>query len=153
MEGTGDKEGHEGHGQGWGGDEFIQGLLASGKFSRMPPPPPGSLSLTCSRLVDENNQLKALPEELLRGPNQLLEEIETDESIVASCTQDIGFCQARHSPRPRGQRMARKLRNGIQGVEKVRDCVISRRVIARLGSYRLVTVIFTLHRNSYNYVD
>ena len=91
MEGTGDQEGHEG----WGGDEYIQGLLASGKFSRMPPPPPGSLSLTCSRLVDENNQLKALPEELLRGPNQLLEEIETDESIVASCTQD-GSGRARH---------------------------------------------------------
>ena len=86
MEGTGDQEGHEG----WGGDEYIQGLLASGKFSRMPPPPPGSRSLTCSRLVDENNQLKSLPEELLRGPNQLLDiaEIETAEPIVASCTQD-----------------------------------------------------------------
>jgi len=118
MDGTGDQEGHEGHGQGRGGDEYIQGLLASGKFSRMPPPPPGSRSLTCSRLVDENNQLKALPEELLRGPNQLLEEIETDESIVACCTQDIGSGRARHSLRPRGQRMARKLRNGIQGVEK-----------------------------------
>ena len=47
MEGTGDQEGYEG----WGGDEYIQGLLASGKFSRMPPPPPGSRSLTCSRLV------------------------------------------------------------------------------------------------------
>ena len=134
MDGPGDQEGHEGHGQGRGGDEYIQGLLASGKFSRMPPPPPGSRSLTCSRLVDENNQLKALPEELLRGPNQLLEEIETDESIVASCTQDIGSGRARHSSRPRGQRMARKLRNGIQGVEKVRDCATSRRVIARLGS-------------------
>ena len=122
MEGTGDKEGHEGHGQGWGGDEYIQGLLASGKFSRMPPPPPGSRSLTCSRLVDENNQLKSLPEELLRGPNQLLgkEEIETAEPIVASCTQDIGSGRARHSSRPWGQRMARKLRNSIQGVEKVR---------------------------------
>ena len=104
-------------------------------------------------MLTSGGQLKALPEELLRGPNQLLEEIETDESIVASCTQDIGSGRARHSSRPRGQRMARKLRNGIQGVEKVRDCVISRRVIARLGSYRLVTVIFTLHRNSYNYVD
>ena len=122
MEGTGDQEGHEGHWQNRGGDEYIQGLLASGKFSRMPPPPPGSRSLTCSRLVDENNQLKSLPEELLRGPNQLLdiEEIETAEPIVASCTQDIGSSQARHSSRPRGQRMARKLRNGIQGVEKVR---------------------------------
>ena len=46
MEGTGDQEGHEGHGQGWGGDEYILGLLASGKFSRMPPPPPGSRSLS-----------------------------------------------------------------------------------------------------------
>ena len=98
MEGTGDQEGHEGHGQGWGGDEYILGLLASGEFSRMPPPPPGSRSLTCSRLVDENNQLKSLPEELLRGPNQLLDiaEIETAEPIVASCTQDIGSGRARH---------------------------------------------------------
>ena len=43
-------------------------------------------------MLTSGGQLKALPEELLRGPNQLLEEIETDESIVASCTQDIGFC-------------------------------------------------------------
>ena len=71
-------------------------------------------------MLTSGGQLKALPEELLRGPNQLLEEIETDESIVASCTQDIGSGRARHSSRPWGQRMARKLRNSIQGVEKVR---------------------------------
>ena len=47
-------------------------------------------------MLTSGGQLKALPEELLRGPNQLLEEIETDESIVASCTQDIGSGRARH---------------------------------------------------------
>ena len=45
----------------------IEEILRSGNFAEFPQIRSGSRSLTCSRLVDEDNLLKQLPEELLSG--------------------------------------------------------------------------------------
>ena len=48
-------------------DDFVEKLLASGDFASFPPQPANCRSWSCSRLVDENNRMKPLPEKLVEG--------------------------------------------------------------------------------------
>jgi len=64
----------------------IQELLARGDFAKFPREEGSSRSLTCSRLVDENNLLKPLPKVLIEGTVSASEVLE-----LANVSQDEGI--------------------------------------------------------------
>ena len=64
----------------------IQELLARGDFAKFPREEGSSRSLTCSRLVDENNLLKPLPKVLIEGTVSASEVLE-----LANVSQDEGM--------------------------------------------------------------
>ena len=66
-------------------DEETQELLARGDFAKFPREE-SSRSLTCSRLVDENNLLKPLPKVLIEGTVSASEVLE-----LANVSQDEGI--------------------------------------------------------------
>ena len=63
-----------------------QELLARGDFAKFPGEEGSSRSLTCSRLVDENNLLKPLPKVLIEGTVSASEVLE-----LANVSQDEGI--------------------------------------------------------------
>ena len=121
-------------------DDFIEESLASGDFASFPPPPANCRSLSCSRLVDENNRLKSLPSELIRGvvlawdtpssatvPEDEEVNIETSEVTLSSpiCLEAASAPVAR-PPRLRKSREQRRSDLISQGGRKVsKPCFIS----------------------------
>ena len=104
----------------------IQELLARGDFAKFPREEGSSRSLTCSRLVDENNLLKPLPKVLIEGTVSASEVLE-----LANVSQDEGmnfetskvtspspsFSKAAsgpavHQPKPRKRREQRTSQGG-----------------------------------------
>ena len=88
----------------------IQELLARGDFAKFPREEGSSRSLTCSRLVDENNLLKPLPKVLIEGTvsaSEVLEGINFETSEVTPPFPT--FCKAavhqRTSRKSREQRI------------------------------------------------
>ena len=67
-------------------DEETQELLARGDFAKFPLEEESRRSLTCSRLVDENNLLKPLPKVLIEGTVSASEVLE-----LANVSQDEGI--------------------------------------------------------------
>ena len=67
-------------------DEETQELLARGDFAKFPREEESRRSLTCSRLVDENNLLKPLPKVLIEGTVSASEVLE-----LANVSQDEGI--------------------------------------------------------------
>ena len=90
-------------------DEETQELLARGDFAKFPREE-SSRSLTCSRLVDENNLLKPLPKVLIEGTvsaSEVLEGInfETSEVTSPSPTFSKAAVHQRKSRKSRKQRI------------------------------------------------
>ena len=94
-------------------------LLARGDFAKFPPL--DSRSLTCSRLVDENNLLKPLPKVLIEGTvsaNGVLDLASVSEGEGVNFeTSEVNpppptFCKAVHQPKPRKSREQRIVRVG-----------------------------------------
>ena len=88
----------------------IQELLARGDFAKFPREEGSSRSLTCSRLVDENNLLKPLPKVLIEGTvsaSEVLEGInfETSEVTSPSPTFSKAAVHQRKSRKSRKQRI------------------------------------------------
>jgi len=97
-------------------------LLARGDFAKFPPL--DSRSLTCSRLVDENNLLKPLPKVLIEGTvsaNEVLDLASVSEGEGVNFeTSEVNpppptFCKAVHQPKPRKSREQRIVRVGRKG--------------------------------------
>jgi len=107
----------------------IQELLARGDFAKFPREEGSSRSLTCSRLVDENNLLKPLPKVLIEGTVSASEVLE-----LANVSQDEGMNfetskvtspspsfsktasgPAVHQPKPRKRREQRISQGGRKG--------------------------------------
>ena len=126
----------------------IEDLVARGDFANFPPPPANARSLTCSRLVDENNLLKPLPIELIGEPVSAREELVSAYEVVDSERMDIQTSEATLLPsstmesisfpavqqsRPRKRREERKSKLISQGGRQVsgdgvchEKCTISR---------------------------
>ena len=125
---------------------WIEELLARGDFAKFPPHPAVARSLTCSRLVDENNLLKPLPKELIGEPVSAMEEfvsahevvegmdIQTSEAtLLPSSSMEDASCPSVQQPRPRKSREERKSELISQGGRQVsgdgvchKKCTISR---------------------------
>ena len=76
------------------GEGRIEEILRRGNFAEFPQIRSGSRSLTCSRLVDEDNLLKQLPEELLSGTDaqkEVLAEETEGRKVVFFLTQGSLF--------------------------------------------------------------
>ena len=91
-------------------DEETQELLARGDFAKFPLEEESRRSLTCSRLVDENNLLKPLPKVLIEGTvsaSEVLEGInfETSEVTSPSPTFSKAAVHQRKSRKSRKQRI------------------------------------------------
>ena len=115
---------------------WIEELLARGDFAKFPPHPAVARSLTCSRLVDENNLLKPLPKELIGEPVSAMEElvsahevvegmdIQTSEAtLLPSSSMEDASCPSVQQPRPRKRREERKSELISQGGRQVSEGV------------------------------
>ena len=115
---------------------WIEKLLARGDFAKFPPHPAVARSLTCSRLVDENNLLKPLPKELIGEPVSAMEElvsahevvegmdIQTSEAtLLPSSSMEDASCPSVQQPRPRKRREERKSELISQGGRQVSEGV------------------------------
>ena len=112
----------------------FQELLARGDFAKFPILPADSRSLSCSRLVDDNNLLKPLPEDLIGGevparegpasanvPEDEGMNIETSGVTPSSPTcSEVAFGPVAHSSRSRKSREERRSELISQGGRKVR---------------------------------
>ena len=80
------------------GEGRIEEILRRGNFAEFPQIRSGSRSLTCSRLVDEDNLLKQLPEELLSGTD-------AQKEVLAEETEGrkVGFFLTKYLRRNRIQ--------------------------------------------------
>ena len=103
-------------------DDFVEKLLASGDFASFPPQPANCRSLSCSRLVDENNRMKPLPKNLVEGtvlawdvpasatvPEDEGVNIETSEVTLSSpICLEASFAPVARPPRLRKSREQRR---------------------------------------------
>ena len=115
---------------------WIEKLLARGDFAKFPPHPAVARSLTCSRLVDENNLLKPLPKELIGEPVSAREGLVSAHEVVdvegmgiqtsevtllpSSFMEDASYPAVQHA-RPRKGREERKSKFISQGGRQVSD--------------------------------
>ena len=123
----------------------LEELLASGDFANFPRVT--SRSLTCSRLVDENNLLKPLPKELIEGTvvaSEVLDvsnvsqdeemNFETSEVVLPSPTfSEAAFCpDDLHQRKPRKSREQRISQGGGKVSTRVfHNCTFSKKKISQ----------------------
>jgi len=133
---------------------WIEELLARGDFAKFPPHPAVARSLTCSRLVDENNLLKPLPKELIGEPVSAMEElvsahevvegmdIQTSEAtLLPSSSMEDASCPSVQQPRPRKRREERKSELISQGGRQALPGSVRRWCGSSLQSSKKVVVV------------